>query len=258
MGATLHRVVDGVGPRVVLAHGFTQTVASWRPVSQDLAAGHQVVRVDLPGHGGSGAVRADLGATAALVGEAGARATYAGYSMGGRVALRLALDRPDLVERLVLIGATAGIDDDEDRVARRAGDEALADRIERDGVDPFLAAWLAQPLFADLEPADDDLAARQANPAAGLAWSLRLAGTATMDPPWWEELARIGAPTLVLAGEDDRKFVAVGHRLVDAIGANARFEVVSGAGHAAHLQRPAVVAQAIRAFVASVDPPGSR
>lgn len=245
----LHRVVTGTGPRIVLIHGFTQTGASWRPVAAELAHEHELRTVDLPGHGGSGAIGADLATTASLLGEAGGRATYVGYSLGGRVALRLALDRPELVTRLVLLGATAGIDGSEDRAARQVSDEARAERIEREGVAPFLVDWLAQPLFRDLVPAADDLAARRANTRTGLATSLRLAGTATMDPPWWDELGRIEAPTLVLAGEHDPKFTSIGGRLVDSIGANAQFASIEGAGHAAHLERPAAVAAAIQAFI---------
>jgi 2-succinyl-6-hydroxy-2,4-cyclohexadiene-1-carboxylate synthase len=146
----LHHVVEGEGPRVVLAHGFTQTLASWAPLAGRLRRRWQLVRVDLPGHGGSGALRADLPGAAELLGRAGGPAVYAGYSLGGRVCLRLALDRPDLVRALVLIGASPGIGDAAERAARRAADEALARDLERDGVAAFLDRWLAGPLFATL------------------------------------------------------------------------------------------------------------
>jgi 2-succinyl-6-hydroxy-2,4-cyclohexadiene-1-carboxylate synthase len=247
----LHRVVEGTGPSVVLVHGFTQTLASWAPVAAHLMLDHEVVRVDAPGHGGSVEVRADLSDGARLLGEAGGHGTYVGYSMGGRLALRLALDRPDLVERLVLIGATAGIDDDTERAERKASDEALARSIEADGVDAFLRRWLALPLFAGLAPTSDDLAARHANTIAGLASSLRLAGTGTMDPSWWPDLHKIDTPTLVLAGAHDAKFTDLGRRLADAIGNNATFEPVPASGHAAHLQRSSVVAAKIRNHIAA-------
>lgn len=224
----------------MLLHGFTQTHVSWRPIVS-LLDGLDVVAPDLPGHGTAGEVRADLAASAARVAEVGGRATYVGYSMGGRVALRLALDRPDLVERLVLIGATAGIDDPAERAARREADEALAQRIEAAGVAAFLDAWLAQPLFADLDVAPDDLAARRSNPAAGLASSLRLCGTGTMDPPWWDTLDAIQAPTTVIAGEHDQKFATLGQRLADGI-PNAELVVIKASGHACHLESPDQVA----------------
>ena len=233
----------------MLLHGFTQTSVSWAPVADLLAPDHEVVTVDLPGHGGSGAVRQDLAGTAAAVADVGGAATYVGYSMGGRVALRLALDRPEVVRHLVLVGATAGIDDADERRTRRRADDDLASRIEGDGVGPFLDDWLAQPLFAGLTPRPEDLAARRAGTAEGLAASLRLSGTGTMDPPWWDELPALGradvAVTVVVGGEDT-KFLGLGRRLVAGIGPTATVEVVPGAGHACHLQAPEAVAALVR------------
>ncbi len=247
----LHRVERGDGPRVVLVHGFTQTLASWRPVADDLAADHRVVLVDAPGHGASAAVRADLATTAGLLAEAGGRAVYVGYSMGGRMVLRLALDRPDLVAGLVLIGATAGIDDPVERAARRRSDEALARRIEDEGVTSFLEGWLAQPLFHGLPDDPAERRARATNTPEGLASSLRHAGTGTMDPPWWDDLPRVSAPTVVLTGGHDAKFTALGRRLVAGIGNPAALRVVPDVGHAVPLQAPAAVAAAVRSLTAS-------
>src|SRR5690606_23536537 len=117
-----------------------------------------------------------------LLGDAAGPATYVGYSMGGRLALHLALARPDLVRRLVLIGATGGIDDEDDRAARRAADERLAAHLEQVGVATFVDEWLAQPLFAGLSPTAAARDERLANTAEGLASSLRLAGTGTQEP----------------------------------------------------------------------------
>ena len=233
-------------PPLVLLHGFTQTGVSWRPVVERLPSGLRILAPDLPGHGTASDLRLDLAASATrlaqLIGDE--PALVVGYSMGGRTALRLALDHPERVAGLVLVGATAGIDDPDERAARRAADEVLAERIERDGVAAFLDTWLAQPLFDDLEIEPDDRAARLANSPAGLASSLRLTGTGTMDPPWWDELARVSAPTVVAWGERDAKFAALGRRLIDAIGPNASATVLPG-GHAAHLEHPEAVAATI-------------
>ena len=105
----------GRGPRLVLVHGFTQTGRSWAAAADHLAAGHEVVAVDAPGHGDSATIEADLPAGADLLGATGGRATYVGYSMGGRLCLHLAVARPDLVERLVLVERDGG-----DRRPRRA------------------------------------------------------------------------------------------------------------------------------------------
>ncbi|HWJ97232.1 MAG TPA: alpha/beta fold hydrolase [Acidimicrobiales bacterium] len=231
-------------PRIVLLHGFTQTGTSWRPIAERLPPGWDVTAPDLPGHGTAGALRLDLAASAARLAEqiGSEPALVVGYSMGGRTALRLALDHPDAVAGLVLVGATAGIDDPGERAARRRVDGERADRIEAEGVEPFLDRWLAQPLFASLRPRPDDLAARRANTAAGLASSLRLAGTGTMDPPWWDELPRIDVPALVLWGEADTKFAALGRRLAGGIGASAETTSLVDVGHAAHLEASDAVA----------------
>lgn len=255
----LHTTADGPddGPPVVLLHGFTQTSASWSPVAASLGDAHRVTRVDLPGHGGSAEVRLDLAATAAAVADECGRAAYVGYSMGGRVALRLALDRPDLVTHLVLVGATAGIDDADARADRRLQDEERARDLERDGTDAFLDRWLAQPLFAGLDPRPDDLTARRANPADGLAASLRLSGTGAMDPPWWDQLGRLGragVPATVVVGARDEKFTALGRRLVAGIGPTATLEVVPGAGHACHLEDPEAFLTVLRRVLPTAPP----
>lgn len=251
MAPRLHAELDGTpgAARIVLVHGFTQTRRCWGPLAEDLAADHEVCRVDAPGHGRSGHVHAGLPDGAALVGEVGGPATYLGYSMGGRLLLHLALDRPDLVERLVLVGATGGIDDPAERAARRAEDEARAEAIERDGVEAFLDRWLAQPLFAGLPEAVQFRAERAENTADGLASSLRLAGTGVQEP-LWDRLGALAMPVLVVAGERDAKFRALGERLVASIGAGAELALVPGAGHAAHLEQPAAFAGLLRRWLA--------
>lgn len=237
----LHAVRSGSGPRVVLLHGFSQTQASWDVVGEALAADHEVVSVDLPGHGGSAAERLDLPATATAVAEVGGTGAYVGYSMGGRVALRVALDHPDVVDHLVLVSSTAGIRDDAERAKRRASDDGLASTIEREGVATFLEHWMAQPLFAGLVPSEAHMAARLTNTPAGLASSLRLAGTGTMDPAWWDELPTLGErglPVTMVVGERDAKYRAIADKLAAGIGSTAEVVVLPGVGHVGHLETP--------------------
>ena len=224
-------------PRLVLVHGFTQTAESWRPVLARVSDRFEVLRPELPGHGTARDVRMGFDDAAAAIGEVGGPAAYVGYSMGGRLCLRLAVDRPDLVQRLVLEGASPGLADPKERAARRAADEALAGDIERRGTGPFLQRWLGQPLFADLRPAPDDVAARALNPPAGLAAALRSLGTGTQEP-LWDRLGELAMPVLLVAGERDAKFAALAGRMASAIGPNAAVELVPEAGHAAHLERP--------------------
>jgi 2-succinyl-6-hydroxy-2,4-cyclohexadiene-1-carboxylate synthase len=235
--------------RLVLVHGFTQTMASWAPLVPALGERFELVLVDLPGHGGSDRLRLDMGATAAALGAGGGRAAYLGYSLGGRACLRLAVDRPDLVEALVLVGASPGLAGAGERAARVAADEALAASIERDGVAAFLDRWLAQPLFATLSPAAAGRAERAANQAGDLAAALRLLGTGAQ-APLWDRLGELAMPVLLVAGTLDAKFTALAERMAAAIGPSARVALVEGAGHAAHLERPAEVAALVSAFLA--------
>lgn len=260
-------MTDAPPTPLALLHGFTQTSASWGRFVPHLRAAlaarsahpdRAIVTVDAPGHGSRQDVWADLVDGAEMIADeiAGTvgRSILIGYSMGGRLALHLALQRPEVVAGLVLIGATGGIDDPTERAERRRADEELASSIERDGVDAFLDRWLAQPLFADLEPAPEDVATRRANTAAGLAASLRLAGTGTQEP-LWDRLGAITAPTLVVAGERDTKFTALGRRLVDALG-SAGLALVPHAGHAAHLEAPAATAELITTWLIAQEPSG--
>ena len=125
-------------PSIALLHGFTQTAACWGPFADELSTTHSLVAIDLPGHGGSGEVRANLSQTTELVASSIDRSIVIGYSLGGRVALHLALGHPQLVERLVIISATGGLDSEEERRQRRVADESLADHLEDIGVDAFL------------------------------------------------------------------------------------------------------------------------
>jgi 2-succinyl-6-hydroxy-2,4-cyclohexadiene-1-carboxylate synthase len=234
---------------VLLLHGFTQSGGAWQPVVDDLtAAGHEVVTVDAPGHGRSADVRADLWASAELIVEAAGPGTYVGYSMGARLALHVALAHPEALRRLVLVSGTGGIDQAEQRAQRRRSDELIASRIERDGLEAFVRWWLERPLFATLPAEAAAIDSRLTGTAAGLAASLRLAGTGTQEP-LWDRLEAIGVPTLVVVGGLDATYRGPGERLVGAIGPNATLAVIPGAGHAVHLERPAELRAVLAAFL---------
>ncbi len=249
---TLHHETRGEGPRLVLAHGFTQTGRVWGSLDSDLAGDHEVVAVDMPGHGHSSEVATTLVDGAILLGEAGGPAAYLGYSMGARFCLHLALAFPQLVRSLVLISGTAGIDDPEGRRMRRTSDAALADRLDpiHSGdaampLDEFLRLWMENPMFADVDPAAADLEERRRNTGPGLASSLRLAGTGSQ-LPLWAKLHRLDMPVLVVCGESDTKFTALGERMVAGIGPNATLAVLPDTGHSPHLQQPRAVADLVR------------
>lgn len=242
----LYSEVEGQGPRLVLVHGFTQTCHSWGPVAACLATSHEVVRVDAPGHGRSGPA-CPMPAGAEQLAEAGGTGAYLGYSMGARLCLHLALANPERVSALVLVGGTAGIEDPVDRQRRRLADRALADDLERMGLEAFLHQWLANPMFAGLDPAAAGLQSRLENTPRELAASLRLAGAGAQES-LWARLPELVMPVLVVTGECDPK-TPVSRALVDAIGDNAVLALVAGAGHAAHLERPDTFAGVVRPFL---------
>ena len=234
-------------PPLVLLHGFTQTRQSWRRTVAALDGRYRAVVPDLPGHGQMSERRpASLAATLAylraLVDEPH---LLAGYSMGGRIALHAALARPERVRRLVLLGASPGLADPAAREERRRADDALADRIEAIGVEAFAEEWGRLPLWEG-QPDRVRAAAnadRLRNTPAGLADALRGLGTGALEP-LWDRLGELPMPVVLIAGERDAKFRAIAEQMAERI-PDARVEVVTGAGHAAHLERPDLVAAAI-------------
>jgi 2-succinyl-6-hydroxy-2,4-cyclohexadiene-1-carboxylate synthase len=240
---------EGSGPTFVWLHGFTQTRASAHQFRSILAGRHELLTFDLPGHGASADLSASLDETADQVASTlgDARVALGGYSFGARVALHVALRHPENVSRLVLLGASRGIEDPIERAARRTRDEALADRVELIGAEAFLDEWLAQPMFSNLPPDPLERAARSTQ-SRGLADSLRRAGTGTQE--WLEpRLSSIDVPTLALAGSNDAKFSAEAEAIAVAV-ARGRHQSIAGAGHAAHLERPQRAAQVVEAFLA--------
>ncbi len=234
---------------IVLLHGFTQTGRSWGPAIAALGERYRALAPDIRGHGaGADARPVDFASVQAdVLALAPSRFVLGGYSMGGRIALSLALAAPARVERLVLVGASPGIADEGERRARRAADEALAERIERDGIETFAAHWSSLPLFADQPPeiAAAAHATRLAQSPAGLAAALRGLGTGVMEP-LWDRLPALTVPVTLIAGERDAKFRAIAERMAISL-PDATLHVVAGGGHAVQLEQPEVVADRIAA-----------
>jgi 2-succinyl-6-hydroxy-2,4-cyclohexadiene-1-carboxylate synthase len=238
-----------------MLHGFTQTARLWGPFGDILSRDHTLVCVDLPGHAGSDAVRADLPATADLVRDAVASAIgpapcdLLGYSLGARVALHVATGTDLEIRRLVVIGATGGIEDAAARARRRQADEAAAAALEESGdVDTFIDRWVSGPMFARLAGAAQK-AERGRNSAAGLASSLRLAGTGTQEP-LWDRMPTLTVPLLALAGTDDTRFGAHAFRLTRATPQGVA-SLIPGGGHAVHLAQPDQVGRLIGHWLAT-------
>jgi 2-succinyl-6-hydroxy-2,4-cyclohexadiene-1-carboxylate synthase len=259
-------LVEGAGPPLVLLHGFTGCATGWTPQVAAFKHAFTCIAVDLPGHGDTDVpddpARYQMAPTVAdivaLLGQIGfTRATWLGYSMGGRVALGAGVLAPDAVAALVLEGATPGIADPAERAARVASDEALAARIERDGVASFVDYWECLPLFATQARLPEERRAalrrqRLANDPLGLANSLRGIGQGAQ-PSLLERLGEVCAPTLLLAGAEDAKFRDLAATMADRLSA-ARVELIPGAGHAAHFEQPEAFNAVVSRFLGEVRP----
>ena len=260
-GFYLNVEVAGSGPPLVLLHGFTGSAASWSPLRETLAERFTTIAVDIVGHGHSDCpldvehyrMRRAAADLVKVVAKSGfPRASWLGYSMGGRTALTIAANHPAAVERLVLIGASPGLATEEERAARRDSDEAIARHIESAGITAFVDYWERLPLFASqtrlpAEVRERIRAGRLRNDAVGLTNSLRGMGTGSQEP-LHDRLGLIAAPVLMLAGADDAKYVAIGEAMAAEV-PGARFLAVPDAGHAAHVENPTCCAREIIAFL---------
>ena len=235
---------------VVLLHGFSGTRRAWDGVIAALEhERYRPLALDLPGHGAAADAERPItfaGCVAHVLARSPERFTLCGYSLGGRVALHVALSAPERVARLVLVSCTAGIEDPAARDARRVADRLLADELERIPFEDFIERWRTQPLFA-AEPPNVARLAREdqrRNRPDALAAVLRGIGMGEMQP-LWDRLSQLRMPVSVLVGDRDRKYRALGRRMAELL-PEAELVVVPG-GHGLALENPAAVARLLSA-----------
>jgi 2-succinyl-6-hydroxy-2,4-cyclohexadiene-1-carboxylate synthase len=230
---------------LVALHGFTHTGEQFASIADRLP--YLVLAPDLPGHGATRISPIDvatvLEALQALLAQTGP-APLLGYSQGARIALLLALEHAALIESLTLVSASPGA---ADRSRRRAADDALARRIEHDGLDAFLDGWLASELTGTHHlPAairKADRAARMENTTAGLAGALRGYGQAAQ-PYVMDRLGKLSMPATFLAGSRDHRYAELA-RAMAAAATLGRAVVVEDAGHNLLLEAPDEVVRAV-------------
>jgi 2-succinyl-6-hydroxy-2,4-cyclohexadiene-1-carboxylate synthase len=233
---------------VVLLHGFSGTRRAWDGVIELLdSERYRPLALDLPGHGDAGDARQPItfaDCVQTVLALAPERFALCGYSLGGRVALHIALAAPERVSRLVLVSSSAGIEDPHERASRRAADGQLARDLEREPFEAFVERWRTQPLFAGEQQAVGELARadQRRNTPEALAAVLRGLGAGAMEP-LWERLGELSMPVTVIAGARDVKYVSLGQRMVERLPA-ARLLVIEG-GHGLVLENPAAIAHAL-------------
>ena len=256
-----HLKMRGSGEPLLLLHGFSGDSATWHGLARRLPGRFQVLALDILGHGRSDspsevasyqmdAVAADV---VNLLDQATSAPTHLlGYSMGGRLALYLALRYPGRFRSLALESASPGLSDATARAERRRQDNELADAIETEGIEWFVDNWERLPLWQSQSRLPKAVLASQrrqrlTNNPKGLANSLRGLGAGAQQS-LWPELPSLNLPTLLCVGELDPKFRQINGAMAALIPA-AKLITVAAAGHNIHLENPGAFCRALRSFL---------
>ncbi len=253
----------GQGTPLLMLHGFTGSSVGWRELGEMLAGHCRIIAIDLPGHGHSSSpnnpqryamedVASDIITLLQTIEIQ--HSDLLGYSMGGRLALYLAINKPDFFGSLILESASPGLDSQILRQNRINQDNLLADFIETEGIPAFITQWQQLPLFESQQKLprarqEEQRQQRLKNSPVGLANSLRGMGTGCQ-PSLWQQLATLRLPTLLLSGAFDPKYVAIGRRMAQII-TDSELKIMPNAGHNIHLETPDQFASTILAFLIS-------
>ena len=249
MYPTLHGIERGEAgkPVILFLHGFLGAHDEWCGIIDRLTPDFRCLAVDLPGHGDTppcddptfytmeGAAKA---VRHCLQTHGADKAHLVGYSMGGRLALYLALRHPGLCERVVIESASPGLLSVRDAASRRAHDDKWAQRFESEPIERVVDDWYAQPLFKTLHgrPAVFDAMREQRirNRGPEVARSLRGMSVGAQEP-LWDSLPALERDVTVVYGEKDHKYRQVAERMSD-LSARIQVVMVPDAGHNAHLE----------------------
>jgi pimeloyl-ACP methyl ester carboxylesterase len=244
----------GSGTPLVLGHSFLCSGEMWRPQLKQLAERARIINIDCRGHGNSGRVEERFTLydmvvdVLAVLDHLGIdRATWAGLSIGGMVALRAALMAPQRVSRLILLDTHAGAEEPYKKLKYRA--MALGIRVV--GIEPFLPAVI--PLFFGRTTL-------ATHPALVAEWKSKFAEVhvpsmlRTLDALISRDsvVARLGeirVPALVIVGDEDRSLPPAYSRQIAAALPQASLLVVPGAGHLSNLEQPQAVTAAMLDFL---------
>ncbi len=250
--------VQGEGKAVVLLHAGAADSRMWEPQLRSFPARYRVLRVDFPGFGRTPIVASPIsfrGAVREALDASGIeQAALVGVSLGGNTALELALESPERVSALVLVGA--GLPDhewSEDVKAFFAAEDEALERGDLDAaVEANLRMWLAGPnrSLDTIDPRLRELVATMQRQAFELQKEWPDLRAARLDPPYSERLRDVHVPTLVLTGDEDVADIhEVAARLVTEI-PDARRATISDAAHLPNLDRPEEFDRIVLGFLA--------
>lgn len=251
---------DSKNPPLLLLHGFGGDSRDWsEEIFEKLTDSFYCLAPDLPGHGRSVFERDEdylMRKSAAQVVELLDQQSIdtchlVGYSMGGRLALFLAVRYPDRFQKVVVESGTPGLGAEFERQGRIAEDLQLANQLRKDSIEKFFECWFQQPVFQTLDRDSARfkrmLARRLENDPEGLARSLMFMGTGRQ-PSLWDELHKITADLLLIVGEQDSKFRQTANLMVGLVG-RARVAAIEGAGHNVHFEKQDEYIELLRQFL---------
>lgn len=248
-------------PTVLFLHGFMGSSGEWEEIVSFLARDYRCLTVDLPGHGKTAPLNRRLNwgmentaaAVIRLLNELTIEKCFlAGYSMGGRLALYLALHYPQHFSRVVLESASPGLKTAAERQERITCDNLLANRLENGDFETFLTDWYRQPLFRELQhhPRFREMfEKRLKNNPSGLAKSLREMGTGCQ-PSLWGRLSQNKIPLLLVVGKKDAKFRSIANEMA-LLCSIATVKAIEGCGHNVHFEKPGEFAAEIENFLSA-------
>lgn len=250
--------IEGKGEPVLFLHGFTGSSRTWAGLENPLP--FQLVMPDLAGHGRTTRLSSSLEAEASALKKMMTQQGFAsfhlvGYSMGGRLALALALLYPEAVRSLILESASPGLGSEQERAERKASDEKLAQRIEKDGIAPFVDFWENIPMFDSQKSLSvsirETIRSERLNQSTeGLASSLRQMGTGSQ-PSYWQRLSNLQMPVLLLTGTQDEKFTQIARQMSSLIPFCEWIEF-EGAGHAIHVEQREKFGTIVKKFLLNI------
>lgn len=252
----LHAVEMGEGPPLILLHGLFGQARNFGAVQKRLAARFRVLALDLRNHGASphmpgmgyAALAADVAETLAAHGMQAAH--LVGHSMGGKVAMRLALDHPELVTRLIV----ADIAPVDYASAFHGYIQAMLALDLVPGLTRMAAAAALTPAVTD--PAVRQFLLQNLEFGAAPRWRIGLAeiaaGLAEIER-WPPTTSTYAGPTLFIAGERSDYIRPEQRDPIRALFPHARFVTLKNAGHWVHADNQDGFVGIIDAFLAHPD-----
>jgi len=260
-GVRYHVDTWGTGFPLLLLHGFTGNSEGWKEFAPFWKDHSKTIALDIIGHGKSGSppdigqyqIEESAAVINSLLEKMGiGKIDVLGYSMGGRLALTFAVNYPEKVRKLILESASPGLRTEAERHERRIQDKKLSEKIRQEGIKNFIDYWENIPLFQSQKSLPEKIRTRircqrLANSIDGLANSLNGMGTG-VQPSWWDELAHLEMPALLITGNLDQKFCRIAEEMSKIL-PNVKWKTAEDAGHAIHVEKPELFGTIVSGFL---------